>query len=582
MSTDDGRDSFRHPRRQPINAPQGALAQINAGFARFLKEHSSPKHHRVTAGGRIVPMTLQHPAPVFKLPKTGTEAANHVKTEPLKESQGPKEPLKQEATSGNGNNTSQNRPHHGPGSKAIPIRAPPTESDRARAVSAAEHIDGQKLGQKVPTTTAPNPSNQQSRSLPSLNTGQQNLRLGTTSFDGIPIFNAAAVHQGIDQGGQLPFNTQMYPSQIIGPHIFSENLHQSLQLPVQPQASNVPGMYSLGAGYPFAATPQTAPANNGFNLISVTNYSSNAPLSGMGHDFGAKALLESAVQEYDNISNQLSGLDRYLALHTWDIDPATKKVLVEQRIELVRRLDSARVYKENLETILQTPRFETIGNGQVADQLFMTSNYGMQFSNAGTFNNYSLLQAGGYLQPGASSGSGGSAVLNPLSADAMNFNHPGRTINLGVDGLNGIYEHLQTGAEQIGTASYNWTSNKDFAMNNGPGSSNVYSMSSGNNEQPSGAGGPAASPSDLEMLYHRIERAARRKEPLEPFVKELAKLTASMNAMGIIDKHDDITQTGNHRGNLNHIESNKRQATCVGMMDPKSRSASGKVMYERH
>ncbi|KAJ5629572.1 hypothetical protein N7528_003229 [Penicillium herquei] len=28
----------------------------NPGFAQFLREHSSPKHHRVTAGGRIVPM----------------------------------------------------------------------------------------------------------------------------------------------------------------------------------------------------------------------------------------------------------------------------------------------------------------------------------------------------------------------------------------------------------------------------------------------------------------------------------------------------------------------------------------------
>ncbi|CAI7580455.1 unnamed protein product [Penicillium pancosmium] len=32
------------------------LTTNDAGFARFLKEHSSPKHQRVTAGGRIVPM----------------------------------------------------------------------------------------------------------------------------------------------------------------------------------------------------------------------------------------------------------------------------------------------------------------------------------------------------------------------------------------------------------------------------------------------------------------------------------------------------------------------------------------------
>lgn len=34
------------------------LTTTDAGFARFLKEHSSPKHQRVTAGGRIVPMII--------------------------------------------------------------------------------------------------------------------------------------------------------------------------------------------------------------------------------------------------------------------------------------------------------------------------------------------------------------------------------------------------------------------------------------------------------------------------------------------------------------------------------------------
>lgn len=36
--------------------PPKPLVSTDAGFARFLKEHSSPKHQRVTAGGRIVPM----------------------------------------------------------------------------------------------------------------------------------------------------------------------------------------------------------------------------------------------------------------------------------------------------------------------------------------------------------------------------------------------------------------------------------------------------------------------------------------------------------------------------------------------
>lgn len=56
-----------HPRRQPRNAPSEARAQSDHGFARFLKQHSSPTHQRVTAGGRIVPMEPTPAPPQFNL-----------------------------------------------------------------------------------------------------------------------------------------------------------------------------------------------------------------------------------------------------------------------------------------------------------------------------------------------------------------------------------------------------------------------------------------------------------------------------------------------------------------------------------
>lgn len=52
------------PLRQPISPP-AELAQQHAGFQRFLKEHASPPHQRVTAGGRIVP--AHGPPPVFNV-----------------------------------------------------------------------------------------------------------------------------------------------------------------------------------------------------------------------------------------------------------------------------------------------------------------------------------------------------------------------------------------------------------------------------------------------------------------------------------------------------------------------------------
>ena len=60
-------ESLLRPRRQPRNPPDGSLLQNNAGFAHFLKQHASPPHKRVTAGGRIVPAGPNSPPPTFKM-----------------------------------------------------------------------------------------------------------------------------------------------------------------------------------------------------------------------------------------------------------------------------------------------------------------------------------------------------------------------------------------------------------------------------------------------------------------------------------------------------------------------------------
>ena len=55
----------RMPTRRPVSPPGADLVQQHAGFQRFLKEHASPPHHRVTAGGRIVP--ANGPPPIFNV-----------------------------------------------------------------------------------------------------------------------------------------------------------------------------------------------------------------------------------------------------------------------------------------------------------------------------------------------------------------------------------------------------------------------------------------------------------------------------------------------------------------------------------
>ncbi|KAI9728570.1 MAG: hypothetical protein M1834_007598 [Cirrosporium novae-zelandiae] len=62
----------QHPSRQPLGPPKDPLDQKKAGFARFLKEHASPSSHRVTAGGRIVPMNPVVPPPAFDPENVGS------------------------------------------------------------------------------------------------------------------------------------------------------------------------------------------------------------------------------------------------------------------------------------------------------------------------------------------------------------------------------------------------------------------------------------------------------------------------------------------------------------------------------
>ena len=53
------------PIRQPHAPPETSLLQRHDGFVRFLKQHASPPHQRVTAGGRIVPAGPSSPPPML-------------------------------------------------------------------------------------------------------------------------------------------------------------------------------------------------------------------------------------------------------------------------------------------------------------------------------------------------------------------------------------------------------------------------------------------------------------------------------------------------------------------------------------
>jgi hypothetical protein len=59
--------------------------------------------------------------------------------------------------------------------------------------------------------------------------------------------------------------------------------------------------------------------------------------------------LRDVAREFDSLTNELSALDRYMAINTFKLDSEVKKTLVEQRKALVRDLDTARHYREHLQ-----------------------------------------------------------------------------------------------------------------------------------------------------------------------------------------------------------------------------------------
>ncbi|EER38267.1 conserved hypothetical protein [Histoplasma capsulatum H143] len=353
LSNEDGlllsqANSVQYPRRQPLNAPQGNLAQSDAGFARFLKEHASPKHHRVTAGGRIVPMNLaSSPAPEFKLPAKSSEKFEMRKTN---------------------NNYLQNRTlkrctdfnHEMEGIQQPVLRRESDSNTPAGLNLVPRVLSGSDCWQmNHPQHTVPNVSTRAT-------SGQQSQRRENGPFNShhmrdetvgqlTPESTSAASgysvpNGGIDQTGWTPNNIQQYNA--------PSSTGQSFPMAYTSPHGAILGMYpadqsSIMMSAPIQLFPiSTIPINQ--SMIQHAQASnlvvSSAGLS--GEPLTHKAL-EKASQEYDTLTDQLSNLDRYLAIHSWDIDPVAKKILIDQRVELVMKLDTARSTKEQIEAAIQ-------------------------------------------------------------------------------------------------------------------------------------------------------------------------------------------------------------------------------------
>lgn len=275
------------------------------GFARFLQEHTSPRHQRVTAGGRIVPFDPDsRPAPEFKLPKRNRE----------------------EKTDADAAKTQQRTKHE----KSTIAAAVAKNRQEERIFDQNQSSNAGKpptspipLNSPPPALFGNSPTPLIQQMLPSLDQNQE-----VHNGDEFTSNNGADAHNRDATAWSNPILSPMSP---------------------QPLAPAYPPAFSYGM------SPNQFMANPAMYPMSPPAIGSNNAFCG-GFSYDAESPVQSwegAQGEFLRLSQQISELDRYMALNTFHIDAAAKKALVEQRVELVKNLDAVRATKEFYESTAQ-------------------------------------------------------------------------------------------------------------------------------------------------------------------------------------------------------------------------------------
>ncbi|CEL03220.1 hypothetical protein ASPCAL04377 [Aspergillus calidoustus] len=350
--------------RQPSQSSLPSNSQFDDAFVRFVEQHTSPKPQRVTAGGRIVPMNPWDSPPKWSLPMSskGASAANSEtsKTVPTAARSEPKSrsenSAKQEINFSEGKAV-KTAPLPAEAANAPcfqPLANSPSPFPYARTPMARQQIQGSGLptypsfGIGGDNFLGTNPSTAMGQ-VPTFPFQPHASPAATPSFSGWnSISTATASTLGPYQAGYLAgppsIGTQWPQISQMSPMPQVPQVHQTPQLPQLPTLPQLPPLP------PLSQIPQASPAisNQGpaVNQQFVPSYFQEAIY---------QKSLDDATKQYEALSAQLSQIDRFTAMHTWVIEPETKKLLVEQRKSLVRELDTVRLYKEHLQVLFGKP-----------------------------------------------------------------------------------------------------------------------------------------------------------------------------------------------------------------------------------
>lgn len=516
---------FKRPSRQPHDPPQGVFAQSDSGFERFLKEHSSPRHQRVTAAGRIVPMKQLAPAPMIKLPVNQESTMSGVQVHD--ESQLPLGATAQPM--GQDQNT-----NHCPSTSLHPAAL----TDYASFMG----VNGNLVPQlQIPGLfpNFPHCGITPAMILPpqlSLQPGtQQSFRPEHQSMDSLPVFPNVAGHGiGADQMALHQNMNSNCPAAIVpfmACHAGSSASRDSSELSTGSNLNKIASAYnSITKGSdPFynpteLSTPRT-PTPQAL-MTSQTRTSSN-----VSREVSPFQKLQNVTKEYSSLSVQLSRLDRYTAVHTWDMDPRQKRIVVEQRMSLVRELDVIRTYKEQLETLCEQlkpkPSENTRKSSVLGTSEHPSSKHGssisMHVSGAAIPQTASASQTEKHAKNSSisrSTGQQSKPEQQRQNTGAMYAPNDGpKSMS-----IPGSREPQSRDKASLRGQSLNKTSTPDNRNSQGvTGDPNCLAgTSEGSNEVVTI---PQPAPSGIRKLYRDIEEGIKRGSPIDGLLQELAATT---------------------------------------------------------
>ena len=293
-----------HPTYMP---PANHAPQQSEGFARFLKQHASPPHHRVTAGGRIVPTGPHSPPPMFDYESLTGLMGNRRPKGPASQFQ-PHVPLLRDTPFGVGHSFMQ------PSASA--------------SIGSSRVFDGYVPMNAVLPYMQIKPHASQG--------GVQPMQNGLASPP------AALVPMGaFEDGSIMTLCNGLYyrtywngMSTIIEPlSITSAPQHATFQANQQPQSTQYQPPSAL------------AQSSRGHNLEgSLANSTNWSRVSSSGSQGPRRAHNLEAQQQ--SLKTSLQSLDRHLALHHYELSNEQRSSYISQRRSLVEEIDKLRRVKE--------------------------------------------------------------------------------------------------------------------------------------------------------------------------------------------------------------------------------------------